>query len=84
MGRQADTNGRQLGLKISLFDVSDVRNPVESAKFELEEKYAYSTAEWEHKAFLFSAEKNLLAIPGYMDYNGVKFNGAFAFYITKT
>jgi len=84
LGRQADTNGRQLGLKISLFDVSDVRNPVESAKFELEEKYAYSTAEWEHKAFLFSAEKNLLAIPGYMDYNGVKFNGAFAFYITKT
>lgn len=84
LGRQADSNGRQLGLKISLFDVSDVTQPIESVKFELEEKYAYSTAEWEHKAFLFSADKDLLVIPGNMDYNGVKFNGAFAFYITKT
>lgn len=36
LGRQADKNGRQLGLKISLFDVSDVKNPVESANFEIE------------------------------------------------
>lgn len=44
LGRQADTNGRQQGLKISLFDVSDVKNPKESANFVLEEKYASSTA----------------------------------------
>lgn len=84
LGRQADFNGRQLGLKISLFDVSDVNNPIESVKFEIEEKYAYSNAEWEHKAFLFSADKNLLVIPGYMDYDGTRFNGAFAFYIDKS
>lgn len=28
LGRQADSNGRQQGLKISLFDVSNVRSPV--------------------------------------------------------
>jgi len=33
IGRQADENGRTKGLKISIFDVSDVRNPTESAKF---------------------------------------------------
>lgn len=53
-GRQADSNGRQEGLKVSLFDVSDVNQPKELAKMEVEEKYANSKAEWEHKAFLFS------------------------------
>ena len=36
LGRQADANGRQLGLKISLFDVTNVRKPIERASFELE------------------------------------------------
>lgn len=31
LGRQADLNGRQLGLKVSVFNVSDVTNPTESA-----------------------------------------------------
>lgn len=35
LGRQADANGRQQGLKVSLFDVSDVSNPKEAANFEL-------------------------------------------------
>lgn len=81
LGRQADLNGRQLGLKISLFDVTDVSNPREAASFELEEKYASSSAEWEHKAFLFSKDKNLLVIPGRLSNSEVKFNGAFVFYI---
>lgn len=32
LGRQADSNGRQQGLKISLFDVSDCTSPKELAK----------------------------------------------------
>lgn len=65
IGRDATTTGRQTGLKISLFDVSDVANPKEIAKYSLDDRYASSTAEWEHKAFLFSKEKNLLVIPIY-------------------
>ena len=70
-------------MKISIFDVSDVKNPKVTANFEVQEKYANSIAEFEHKAFLFSADKNLLVIPANMDYDGTKFNGALAFYITK-
>jgi uncharacterized secreted protein with C-terminal beta-propeller domain len=33
LGRQADNLGRPLGLKITNFDVSDVRNPRQSANF---------------------------------------------------
>ena len=84
LGRQADLNGRQLGLKISLFDVTNVRNPIEKASFELEEKYASSAAEWEHKAFLFSRVKNLLVIPGKINQKDLKFNGAFVFYIDRS
>lgn len=85
LGRQADANtGRQLGLKISIFDVSDVRRPREAASFELAEKYASSSAEWEHKAFLFSKSKNLLVIPASLSSNELKFNGAFAFYVDSS
>lgn len=84
LGRDATAAGQQLGLKLGLFDVTDCSNPIESFSWSIEEKYAYSDAEWEHKAFLFSAEKNLLVIPGNMNYAGTQFNGAFAFYIDKT
>jgi inhibitor of cysteine peptidase len=86
IGRDATDAGRQEGLKISLFDVTDIANPKEIAKYVSDEKYAGSTAEWEHKAFLFSKEKNLLVIPVYnYDYTnpGNDMNGALVFNITK-
>ncbi len=89
IGRDATDNGRAQGLKISLFDVSDFQNPKEIAKFVTNEQYAQSTAEYEHKAFLFSKEKDLLVIPAYSyeyDYmTGGKqnYNGAMVFRITK-
>ena len=86
LGREATETGRQQGLKISLFDVSDVENPKETAKFAAKEQYASSTAEFEHKAFLFSREKELLAIPAYnYDFrkSGDNYNGAMVFKITK-
>ncbi len=51
------------GIKISLFDVSDVKNPIEKAKIEIGDRGTDSYALYEHKAFLFSKEKNLLVIP---------------------
>ncbi|MBS1267207.1 MAG: hypothetical protein MAG795_01179 [Candidatus Woesearchaeota archaeon] len=85
IGQEATETGRTTGLKISLFDVSDVENPEEIAKFVTEERYARSTALYEHKAFLFSKEKELLVIPAY-SYNykdSEGYNGAFVFDITK-
>jgi inhibitor of cysteine peptidase len=51
------------GLKISLFDVSDVSNPVELAKYEIGDRGTDSPVLWDHKALLFDRERNLLVIP---------------------
>ena len=55
-------------VKISLFDVSDLENPIELSKYEIENDdedwyWAQSSALYEHKAFLFDKEKNLMVIP---------------------
>lgn len=51
-------------LKLSLFDVSDVENPIEIDKYTIEgSTYSDSNALYEHKAFLFDREKKLLVIP---------------------
>ena len=61
--------GRDGGkVKISLFDVSDLSNPVELSKYEVENTenswgWTQSSALYEHKAFLFDREKNLLVLP---------------------
>jgi inhibitor of cysteine peptidase len=51
------------GIKISLFDVSDVSNPVELAKFEIGDRGTDSPVLWDHKALLFDLERNLLVLP---------------------
>lgn len=51
------------GVKISLFDVSDVENPRELAKLEIGDRGSNSPALHDHHAFLFSRERNLLVIP---------------------
>jgi len=51
------------GVKISLFDVSDVSNPVELAKYEIGDRGTDSPVLWDHKALLFNKEKNFLVIP---------------------
>ena len=85
IGQEATDTGRTTGLKISLFDVTDVSNPIEVAKYVTEERYVSSTALYEHKAFLFSKEKNLLVIPAFnhnYQENGEVYNGAFVFNIS--
>ncbi len=81
IGHEATLEGRQQGLKISLFDVSDFENPVEVDKYVFEGGWSSSEAEYEHKAVLFDKEKNLLVIPvsvnnyDYRDY----WQGAYVF-----
>lgn len=86
IGQDADEDtGRTEGLKISLFDVSDVSNPTEITSY-IGDKYSNSNAQYEHKAFLVNREKNLLVIPVY-SYNyredGESYNGAFVFDISE-
>jgi len=51
------------GVKISLFDVTDVENPREIAKYEIGDRGTDSPVLWDHKAFLFDRDRNLLAFP---------------------
>jgi len=51
------------GVKMSLFDVSDVSNPVEISKYEIGHRGTDSPVLWDHKAFLFDKSRNLLVIP---------------------
>ncbi|HLP79972.1 MAG TPA: beta-propeller domain-containing protein [Acidobacteriota bacterium] len=86
IGQDASDTGRVKGLKISLFDVTDVENPVEIAKYTDKDQSAYSQAFWEHKAFLFDKDKELLVIPAQnYDYEDPSdsYNGALVFKINK-
>ena len=66
---EAEKTGREFdfawyqGIKIALFDVSDVSNPKENAKFVIGDRGSDSSALYDHKAFLFEKEENLLVIP---------------------
>jgi inhibitor of cysteine peptidase len=51
------------GVKISLFDVSDVNNPQEISKIEIGDRGSDSPVLWDHKAFLFDRSRNLLVMP---------------------
>ncbi len=72
------------GLKISLFDVSDVANPRELAKYEIGDRGTSSEALYDHKAFLFSKDRNLLVLPVLLaekDYQ-YTWQGAYVFDLT--
>jgi len=73
------------GVKISLFDVSDFNNPIEKDKVILGNGGSSTDVSYDHKAFLFNKEKNILAIPARIssgDYTDESQN-AFIFSFTK-
>jgi len=68
LGKEAvDAEGGEFayyqGVKLSLFDVSDVSNPREVAKIEIGDRGSDSPALTDYRAFLFSRERSLLVIP---------------------
>lgn len=66
IGKETVDNGNfawYQGVKLSLFDVSDVSNPTEVSKANIGDRGTDSEALRDHKAFLFSKNKNLLVIP---------------------
>lgn len=66
VGKDTDDQGSfawYQGLKIALFDVSDLQNPVEIAKIIIGDRGTDSPTLYDPKSFLFSKEKGLLVIP---------------------
>lgn len=51
------------GMKMALFDVSDPENPKEISKVLIGDRGTDSPVLYDHKAFLFSKERNLLVLP---------------------
>jgi inhibitor of cysteine peptidase len=51
------------GIKMAIFDVSNVENPIELHKIVIGDRGTNSEALHNHKAFLFDREKNLLVLP---------------------
>jgi uncharacterized secreted protein with C-terminal beta-propeller domain len=86
------------GVKLSLFDVTNVSKPKEIAKYEIGDRGTDSYALRDHKAFLFSKSKNLLVIPVLLaeidessyagrseqwQYGDYTFQGAYVFDVSK-
>ena len=66
IGKDADDQGSFAwfqGLKMSLFDVTNVYRPKEVAKIDIGDRGTHSEALYDHKAFLFDRSKDLLIIP---------------------
>jgi len=74
-------------VKLSLFDVTDVSAPVIMSTYRFGGDWSDTPVLWDHKAFLFAYNKDLLAIPVLMSYYNPDYvtrQGLFVFNITLT
>ena len=75
VGKETGTNDwggvSTKGIKLALFDVSDVEHPTQIDKVEIGDAGSDSAALSDHKAFLFDKSKNLLVIPARVVKNDV-------------
>jgi uncharacterized secreted protein with C-terminal beta-propeller domain len=79
LGKEATTTGRTLGVKLSLFDVTNVSDPKEISKYVIGDSSSYTIAASDPHAFLFNKEKNLLVIPVNLNHT---YNAAYVFDIS--
>ena len=75
---------RNTGMKMALFDVTDVANPKELFKVDIGTAGTYSELLYNHKALLFSREKNIIAFPitiaqGTSNRTDITFQGAIVY-----
>lgn len=64
VGKDADPeNGITEGVKVAVFDVSDVSSPIEKGKLILGERWSNSQVLYDHKAFTFNPKTGLVVIP---------------------
>ncbi|UCG95112.1 MAG: beta-propeller domain-containing protein [archaeon] len=76
----------ETGVKLALFDVSDVSNPEEVDKYVIGGGWASTPVMQDHKAFLFDRDKDLLVIPAQVSGRTLGFyttwQGAYVFDLT--
>jgi hypothetical protein len=64
VGRDADpVTGRASNLKVSLFDVTNPKAPVEIESYVFDGDFSTSSALWDNKAITYVPEQRILAIP---------------------
>ena len=95
-GKVVSTASYYMGMKIALFDVSDVANPVQKFSVNIGDRGTDSEVLHEHKALLFDKDRELLAFPvdetkidgpvidpvyGYPNYGDLVFSGAYVYNI---
>ncbi len=79
---ETDSNGRVKikGLKLSLFDFTDLKKPKEVSSYLIGTSGDSSIALYDHHAFLYSEAKHLLVIPATLRTQGkLSFSGALVF-----
>ena len=73
------------GVKISLFDVSNVNNPKQIANYTIGDRGTDSPVLRDHKAFLFDRSRNLLVIPVQVaEIDETKYPGGVPSYVSGT
>ncbi|OSX71055.1 hypothetical protein BU14_0609s0005 [Porphyra umbilicalis] len=63
VGQDATETGRTTGVKVTLFDVSDVRAPRELATWAEPDFASSSSVQWDHRAFLYWEPRRLAVLP---------------------
>jgi len=80
----SDGSVKVKGLKLALFDFSDLNQPKELDSYVINDADADSIALYDHKAFLYSEEKNLLSFPAVLyDNSKIAFAGSLVFGINN-
>jgi uncharacterized secreted protein with C-terminal beta-propeller domain len=78
----ADGGVKIKGLKLSLFDFSDLSKPKELSSYVIGDDNSNSLAANDHRAFLYSADKNIISVPAVLyDNNKLSFSGSLVFSI---
>jgi inhibitor of cysteine peptidase len=88
-GQVISTRVLERGLKLAIFDVSDLNNPKEKFVVLLGGRGSYSEALYNHKAVLFSPSLQLLTLPvqltettlDHMSWGPVVYQGAIAYHL---
>ncbi len=64
VGNDADENtGTTSGVKVTLFDVTDIADPKVKSELIFGGRLSDTPVSWDHKAFLFDKQKELLVLP---------------------
>ncbi|GAB0491414.1 hypothetical protein MMPV_002667 [Pyropia vietnamensis] len=83
VGQDATNTGVTTGVKVSLFDVSDVRAPRELATWTETDFGSSSTVQWDHRAFLYWPPARLAVLP-VNSYGEKSFTGAVVLRLSDT